>query len=56
MKNPYSAEFPGIGPNQNGTDWASSMDAVYANTDWFDYYFKDTAIRHSHNLSVTGGS
>ena len=56
MKNPYSAEFPGIGPNQNGTDWASSMDAVYANTDWFDYYFKDTAIRHSHNLSVTEGS
>lgn len=56
MANPYSAEFPGINANQNGTDWASSMDAVYANTDWFDYYFKDAAIRHSHNLNVTGGS
>lgn len=55
MANPYSAEFPGINANQNGTDWASSMDAVYANTDWFDYYFKDAAIRHSHNLNVTGG-
>ena len=40
MKNPYSAEFPGIGPNQNGTDWASSMDAVYINTGQFDYYLK----------------
>lgn len=56
MKNPYSTEFPGIEPNQNGTDWAGSKDAVYANTDWYDYYFKDAAIRHSHNLSVTGGS
>lgn len=56
MANPYSEKFPGIDPNQNKTDWASSMDAVYANTDWFDYYFKDAAIRHSHNLSVTGGS
>lgn len=39
MKNPYSTEFPGIEPNQNKTNWASSKDAVYANTDWFDYYF-----------------
>lgn len=56
MANPYSAEFPGIGPNQQGNGWAGSQDAVYANTDWFDYYFKSAAIRHSHNLSVTGGS
>ena len=56
IENPYSAEYPGVGPNQNNTDWAGSKDAVYANTDWFDYYFKDAAIRHSHNLSVTGGS
>ena len=56
MKSPYSAEFPGIDPNQNKTDWASSMDAVYANTDWFDHYFKSTTMRHSHNLSVMGGS
>lgn len=56
IANPYSEKFPGIDPNQNKTDWASSMDAVYANTDWFDYYFKDAAIRHSHNLSVMGGS
>lgn len=56
MANPYSAEFPGIEPNAQGTNWASSRDAVYANTDWYDYYFKDAAIRHSHNLSVRGGS
>ena len=56
MQNPYSAEFPGINANALGTDWASSRDAVYANTDWFDFYFKDAAIRHSHNLNVTGGS
>ena len=46
MQNPYSAEFPGINANALGTDWASSRDAVYANTDWFDFYFKDAAIRH----------
>ena len=56
MQNPYSTEFPGIDANPNGTAWAGSRDAVYANTDWFKYYFKDAAIRHSHNLSVTGGS
>ena len=44
MKNPYSTEFPGIEPNQNKTNWASSKDAVYANTDWFDYYFKDKEL------------
>ena len=27
-----------------------------ANTDWYDYYFKKASIRHSHHLSVTGGS
>ncbi len=56
IQNPYSAEFPGINANSLGTDWASSRDAVYANTDWFDFYFKDAAIRHTHDLSVTGGS
>lgn len=40
MQNPYSAEFPGINANALGTDWASSRDAVYANTDWFDFYLK----------------
>lgn len=56
LENPYSAEFPGVDANQNKTDWAGSKDAVYADTDWFDYYFKSAAIRHSHNLSVTGGT
>lgn len=56
MENPYSEKFPGIGPNADGTGWAGSKDAVYANTDWYDYYFKKASIRHSHNLSVTGGS
>ena len=49
-------KFPGIGPNADGTGWAGSKDAVYANTDWYDYYFKKASIRHSHNLSITGGS
>lgn len=52
MANPYSAEFPGIGPNQAGDGWAAADNVQYGNTDWFDYYFKDRAIRHSHNLSV----
>jgi len=56
IANPYSKEFPGIEPNPQKTNWASSVDAVYANTDWFDFYFKDASLRHSHNLSVIGGS
>ena len=38
---------------ENG--WAASDNVQYGNTDWFDYYFKDRAIRHSHNLSVQCG-
>lgn len=56
MQNPYSAEFPGIDMNTTGDDWAASYYNQYANTDWFAYYFKDQSIRHSHNLSVQGGS
>ena len=56
MQNPYSAEFPGIEPNTTGDDWAGAYYNQYGNTDWFDYYFKDKSVRHSHNLSVQGGS
>ena len=56
MQNPYSAEFPGIEANTSGDDWAGAYYNQYGNTDWFDYYFKDKSIRHSHNLSVQGGS
>lgn len=56
MQNPYSAEFPGIEPNTSGDDWAGAYYNQYGNTDWFDYYFKDKSVRHSHNLSVQGGS
>ena len=56
MNNPYSAEFPGIDANQAGDGWASTYYSQYANTDWFDYYFKDKALRHSHNLNISGGS
>jgi|GEM_PF-5252784 len=41
MQNPYSAEFPGVDINANGDDWASTYYNQYANTDWFQYYFKD---------------
>ena len=53
---PYSESFPGISVNENGDNWASSYYNQYADTDWFDYYFKDYAIRQSHNLSVSGGT
>lgn len=56
MQNPYSADLPGLGLTTDGTDWAGAYESQYANTDWFSYYFKDRAIRHSHNLSVNGGS
>lgn len=56
INNPYSAEFPGIEPNQAGDGWAAADNAQYGNTDWFDYYFRDRALRHSHNISIQGGS
>ena len=56
MSNPYSAEYPGIDINQAGDGWASVYYNQYANTDWFDYYFKDASMRQSHNLSISGGS
>lgn len=56
MQNPYSPEFPGMGMTPDGTGWAGAVDNQYANTDWFDYYFKSTSPRQSHNLSVTGGT
>lgn len=56
MTNPNSADLPGMGVNADGSGWASGYDSQYANTDWFQYYFKDYSLRHSHNLSITGGS
>lgn len=56
MANPYSAEYPGVKANTQGDGWDGSELSQYGNTDWFDYYFKDKAIRHSHNLSIQGGS
>lgn len=53
---PYSSEYPGIMVNKSGDGWASAYYNQYADTDWFDYYFKDAALRHSHNLSVSGGT
>lgn len=53
---PYLAEFPGIEANTTGDDWAGAYYNQYGNTDWFEYYFKDKSVRHSHNLSVQGGS
>ncbi len=54
--NPYSAEFPGLGLSSDGTLWASAYENQYANTDWFDYYFKKVSLRYTNNLSITGGS
>lgn len=56
IANPYSAEYPGVDVTQSGTSWNSDRTAQYGNTNWFDYYFKDNALRQSHNISIQGGS
>ncbi|MGL4909013.1 MAG: SusC/RagA family TonB-linked outer membrane protein [Bacteroidales bacterium] len=56
MNNPYSLQYPGIGINAAGDGWAAADYVQYANTDWFEYYFKDRAMRNSHNISIQGGS
>ncbi len=38
------------GPNDSGNGWQG-----WANRDWFDEFYEE-ALRHSHNLSVSGGS
>lgn len=55
MNNPYSAEFPGVTANAENTGWRGS-ESQYANTDWFDYFFKNYSFRQSHNLNISGGS
>lgn len=55
MQNPYSAEYPGVDPNTENTGWRTG-ESMYANTNWFDFYFKDASLRHSHNLNISGGS
>lgn len=55
MNAPYSDEYPGISPNVENTYWRG-WQAQYANTDWFDYYFKDFSTRQYHNLSASGGT
>ena len=56
INDPYSPSYPGVSVNENGDGWASAYYNQYADTDWFDYYFKDYSLRHSHNLSVSGGT
>lgn len=53
---PYSEAYPGVGVNASGDNWASAYYNQYADTDWFDYYFKDHSLRYTHNLSISGGS
>lgn len=55
MQNPYGEGLPGVDANTENTGWRTG-ESMYANTDWFDYYFKNTSLRHSHNLSISGGS
>lgn len=38
--------------NEKGDRWESG----YANTDWYDLFFKDNAVRKENNLSVSGGT
>ena len=55
MKNPYGEGLPGITANSDNTGWGGA-ESQYANTDWFDYFYKNSSLRHSHNLSISGGS
>lgn len=56
INNPYGVNLPGLGLNTDGSDWAGAYDNQYANTDWFDYYFKDASKLAIQNLNITGGS
>lgn len=53
MQNPGS--IPGTVLNQNN-EYFPAWDFGNANVDYFDEFFKNTAMRQQHNLSVRGGS
>jgi TonB-linked SusC/RagA family outer membrane protein len=38
--------------NEKGDGWEGG----FANTDWYDLFFKDNAPRREHNINITGGS
>lgn len=49
-------DIPGTIPNpMNPTDWANT-EYANANTDWFDFHFKDWALQETHNISVSGAT
>ncbi|MHA7109894.1 SusC/RagA family TonB-linked outer membrane protein [Sunxiuqinia elliptica] len=49
-------DIPGTIPNpKDPTKWANT-EYANANTDWFDFHFKDWALQETHNLSVSGAS
>ncbi|WP_430973625.1 SusC/RagA family TonB-linked outer membrane protein [Sunxiuqinia rutila] len=49
-------DIPGTIPNPNDpTKWANT-EYANANTDWFDFHFKDWALQETHNISVSGAS
>ena len=41
--------------NPGNNRW-NKYSGSWANTDWFDVMFKDQAVSHEHNLSVSGGT
>ena len=41
--------------NPGSNRW-NKYSGSWANTDWFDVMFKDQAVSHEHNLSVSGGT
>lgn len=55
MQNPYSAEYPGVTADATNENWRAG-ESMYANTDWYDYYYKSTSLRQSHNINISGGS
>lgn len=49
-------DIPGTIPNpMNPADWANT-EYANANTDWFDFHFKDWALQETHNISVSGAT
>lgn len=49
-------DIPGTIPNpKDPTKWTNT-EYANANTDWFDFHFKDWALQETHNLSVSGAS
>lgn len=55
FKDPTKPEYYGTTPNMENGKW-NNYGSAFANTDWFDEFYKKNVPSTQHNLSLSGGT